>query len=79
MARMRVVHCHRLQPRMWCHGKTTLWPSLVGASLAIAVVGGIDQCDPRGITSTDDAGCGRFFPRFHPKNAKPLAHNNDAK
>ena len=30
------------------------------------------------ITDTDDAGCGRWFPRFHPKNALPLAHNNDA-
>ena len=38
----------------------------------------VDTCDPRFITSSDDAGCGRFFPRFHPKNAKPLAHNNDA-
>jgi len=37
-----------------------------------------DACNPARITAFDDAGCGRYFPRFHPKNAKPLAHNNDA-
>ena len=35
-------------------------------------------CRPADITDSDDAGCGRWFPRFHPKNAAPLAHNNDA-
>ena len=38
-----------------------------------------DSCEPSRITTSDNAGCGRWFPRFHPKNAKPLAHNNDAK
>eukprot|EP00947_MAST-08B_sp_MAST-8B-sp1_P005955 g5955.t1 len=36
------------------------------------------SCRPELITDTYDAGCGRWFPRFHPKNALPLAHNNDA-
>lgn len=36
------------------------------------------QCNPSKITPTSDGGCGRWFPRFHPKNAQPLAHNNDA-
>lgn len=35
-------------------------------------------CTPHLINDTFDAGCGRWFPRFHPKNANPLAHNNDA-
>ena len=37
-----------------------------------------DDCKPWLITDTDDAGCGRWFPRYHPKNTAPLAHNNDA-
>jgi hypothetical protein len=37
-----------------------------------------DTCNPARITDSDNAGCGRWLPRFHPKNAKPLAHNNDA-
>ena len=73
---MRILHRHHKDgaksPSHWR-------AMMVGASFAVAVVGGVDQCDPRAITATDDAGCGRFFPRFHPKNAKPLAHNNDAK
>ena len=36
------------------------------------------RCTPAEITDTDDAGCGKLFPRFHPKNTAPLAHNNDA-
>jgi sucrose-6-phosphate hydrolase SacC (GH32 family) len=39
---------------------------------------GRDSCRPSRITDTNDAGCGRWLPRFHPKNALPLAHNNDA-
>ena len=39
---------------------------------------GAAGCRPADITDSDDAGCGRWFPRFHPKNAAPLAHNNDA-
>jgi hypothetical protein len=35
-------------------------------------------CHPWAITDSDDAGCGQYFPRYHPKNAMPLAHNNDA-
>ena len=35
------------------------------------------SCHPWTITDNNDGGCGRFFPRFHPKNALPLAHNND--
>ena len=57
----------------------TLMVSLVcGAAVGATGHKEVDSCDPRYITSTDDAGCGRFFPRYHPKNAKPLAHNNDA-
>jgi hypothetical protein len=54
--------------------------ALVVQTFMVSLVCGaaVDSCDPRSITSTDDAGCGRFFPRYHPKNAKPLAHNNDA-
>lgn len=44
-----------------------------------SAAGSVDACAPERITATDNAGCGRFFPRFHPKNAKPLGHNNDAK
>ena len=49
-----------------------------GCCLATIVVSS-DSCEPSRITTSDNAGCGRWFPRFHPKNAKPLAHNNDAK
>lgn len=38
----------------------------------------IDGCRPTEITDTNNAGCGQWFPRFHPKNALPLSHNNDA-
>ena len=34
-------------------------------------------CIPAHITDDDPAGCGPLFPRSHPKNAFPLAHNND--
>jgi hypothetical protein len=37
-----------------------------------------DECKPWLISDTDDAGCGKWFPKFHPKNTAPLAHNNDA-
>ena len=30
------------------------------------------------MNDSNDAHCGRWLPRFHPKNAHPLAHNNDA-
>ena len=30
-----------------------------------------DSCRPAEITATDDAGCGRWFPRYHPKNSAP--------
>jgi hypothetical protein len=43
-----------------------------------AQVSSDSSCNPAGITDSDNAGCGRYFPRFHPKNAMPLAHNNDA-
>ena len=52
------------------------------AETAVSSVSGdtatASTCRPAAITDTDDAGCGRWFPRFHPKNAAPLAHNNDA-
>ena len=43
-----------------------------------ALAAATDTCTPSQITDTNNAGCGRWFPRFHPKNARPLAHNNDA-
>ena len=47
--------------------------------LVLAMLWGLSEsCDPASITDTDNAGCGRWLPRFHPKNAVPLAHNNDA-
>jgi hypothetical protein len=52
---------------------------LVATVVALAVTVAADGCEPSRITASDNAGCGRWFPRFHPKNAKPLAHNNDAK
>jgi len=52
---------------------------LVATVVALAVPVAADGCEPSRITASDNAGCGRWFPRFHPKNAKPLAHNNDAK
>ena len=53
---------------------------LLGALLttALAPASASSGCRPSRITDTDDAGCGRFLPRFHPKNTQPLAHNNDA-
>ena len=48
-----------------------------GRPAAAAPAARIKTCDPAAITATDNAGCGRFLPRYHPKNA-PLAHNNDA-
>ena len=49
-----------------------------GAAAAAPGPAAVDSCEPSAITDADNAGCGRNFPRFHPKNAKPLAHNNDA-
>ena len=48
------------------------------AVLAPTWLAGVDSCRPAEITATNDAGCGHWFPRFHPKNSGPLAHNNDA-
>ena len=39
---------------------------------------GLAGCTPSLITATNNAGCGSWFPRFHPKNSNPLAHNNGA-
>ena len=60
----------------------TRWPvppalALTAAAPALEPAAN-DSCRPWDITDDDDAGCGRWFPRFHPKNALPLAHNNDA-
>ena len=54
------------------------WLLAAGLYAARGAAAGEDTCDPARITAADDAGCGRYFPRFHPKNARPLAHNNDA-
>ena len=47
-------------------------------SVSAAAAGQAAGCRPAAITDSDNAGCGRYFPRYHPKNAMPLAHNNDA-
>ena len=48
------------------------------AVLSTATAAAIDECRPWEITDNSDGGCGKWFPRFHPKNTRPLAHNNDA-
>ena len=52
---------------------------LAACCCLVATIVVADGCEPSRITASNNGGCGRWFPRFHPKNAKPLAHNNDAK
>jgi hypothetical protein len=51
---------------------------MINGILSVLLSFGSDNCIPHEITDTNNAGCGRWFPRFHPQNAQPLAHNNDA-
>jgi hypothetical protein len=44
-----------------------LWAALMAIPAAVAA----DSCRPAEITATDNAGCGRWFPRYHPKNSGP--------
>ena len=60
-------------------GWVQLWRSAaVVLFTAASVLMMEDQYRPADITDDNNAGCGRWFPRFHPKNALPLGHNNDA-
>ena len=54
--------------------------AMVAALLAFADAEdiGLNACTPHLINETFDAGCGRWFPRFHPKNSNPLAHSSYA-